>query len=83
MKFIVILLVLGLLPTVGFMVGAAVARRGNNTSRLNALERRELVEQRRLLDSLTQQAAQHVTLGDGFAPIVLDEVFTTRRKIEQ
>lgn len=66
---IVLIIVCGVLPLVGFAVGAAVGK-ANATPRE---DRQELDERRTFMNDLIGEAAEHVALGDPFAAIVLDK----------
>jgi hypothetical protein len=79
MKALLLLLIPGLLVVFGFWVGSRISR-GNH---LSTAERKELQALRILRESLTEQAPDHVLLGDNFAPIVRDEIRTSRKATER
>ena len=78
MQYLLIVLILGVLPIVGFAVGVKMARRGEG---LPKHERKELAARREFMAMLSEQAAEHVGLGDPFAAIVLDMLREERKRL--
>jgi len=65
-RYILILLIIGVLPILGFIVGT---RAGRATS-LTRHDRRELEARRDFMSDLAAKAGEHSMLGDQFAVIV-------------
>jgi hypothetical protein len=74
------LLLLALLPSLGFVVGVLLGR-GRNPAELGRQERHELNSQRLLIGDLTAMAGEHAGLGDPFAVQALDRINQHRREI--
>lgn len=77
MRYILILLVVGGLPILGFYVGAAAAKAKPDLSRS---DRRELERRRDFMSDLGARAAEHAMLGDNFAVIVQSDLNAERKK---
>lgn len=74
------LLLLALLPSLGFVAGVLLGRQ-RNPNELGKVERRELNAQRELIGDLTAMAGEHAGLGDAFAVLALDRINQHRREI--
>jgi len=77
MRYLLILIVVGTLPIIGFVVGTRLGRKTNLTRH----ERRELEARRDFMADLADQAGQHAMLGDNFAVIVQGLLADERRKL--
>lgn len=76
MYFILLCIVAVALVVIGVAIGRATAKKHTPSA-----ERQELGQLRKLTDSLYDQAADHIALGDSFAPIVFDEIRSTRKEL--
>lgn len=66
MRYLLILIVVGVLPIIGFYVGTAAGRKNNLTRH----DKRELEARRDFMSLLAAKAGEHAVLGDNFAVIV-------------
>lgn len=69
MKYLLVLLIVGGLPILGFYVGVHLAR---SKPEIPRVERKELERRRDFMSTLHAKAAEHSMLGDNFAVIVMD-----------
>jgi len=77
MKYLLVLLIVGLLPIIGFYVGVHLAR---NKPDLSRTDKRELESRRDFMSRLHAKAAEHSMLGDNFAVIVMGMYEDERQK---
>lgn len=75
MKYLLILIVVGLLPIIGFYVGNRLARKPD----VSRIERKELERRRDFMSELGAKAGEHAMLGDNFAVIVQSMLNEDRR----
>ena len=75
------LLLLGLLPILGFWVGGRMAQ-NRSRQRLTHPERTELSARRAFMDDLAVSAADHIALDDNYARIVADDLRRFRRELK-
>jgi hypothetical protein len=75
-----IFLVLAILPTAGFLVGAAMAR-NRGPAALPRRDQKELIMRRNFDAELTIKASEHATLGEPFAIIVLNMLQQQRNRL--
>lgn len=75
MQYIIGLLILGLLPILGFWVGARVAQ---SRTGLDKPDRKELQRLRDFEADVLGLAHEHMAYGDPLAPLILDK----RRRLE-
>lgn len=77
MRYILILLIIGGLPILGFYVGAAAGRKNNLTRH----DKRELEARRDFMSDLAAKAGEHSMLGDQFAVIVQGMLADERNRL--
>lgn len=76
MKYLLILVIIGILPIIGFYVGHRLA----NKPDMSRSERRELEKRRDFMSELGAIAGEHAMLGDHFAVIVQDMLNKERKR---
>jgi hypothetical protein len=74
------LLLLAVLPSLGFVAGVLLGRQ-RNPSELTKVERKELYEQRDLINELTGMAGEYISLNDPFAVVAMDRINQHRKEI--
>jgi hypothetical protein len=75
-----IILILGLLPILGFVIGSKMTRQ-KSTDGLTRTERKELEARRDFMSDLGAKAAEHAMLGDNFGVIVSDMLREERKRL--
>jgi hypothetical protein len=78
MKYLLVLLIVGLLPIIGFYVGNKLGRAKPDLTRI---EKKELEKRRDFMSDLGARAAEHAMLGDNFAVIVQGMLADERKGI--
>jgi hypothetical protein len=76
--YLLVSLFLSGLVILAFVIGVKMARREGG---LPKHERKELQARREFMATLSEQAAEHVGLGDPFAAIVLDLLREERKRL--
>jgi hypothetical protein len=72
--------ILAILPTIGFVVGVAMAKWTNRDRSMTRGDRKELEQLRAMRDALLVDASRQSTLGDAYAALVVDTITATGRQ---